>query len=167
MPAIAHSARPAIAPSALLPTARSVRRAAARGWILVSLLAGAWLYAADPPQEVVEFFQSATRALADAHTNKADLPNAAAGFLDYFDRDMPNYGRLQANVEDLVSRTNVGSAVEFVTDTGDSQKRELDVDWVLEIPDQRTRRKVLKMTIEKRGKHWKITSLDDPDFFKY
>jgi len=125
------------------------------------------LKAADVPQDVLEFFQAATRALADAHSTDAELPNAAAGFLDYFDKNMPNYAQLRANVEDLVSRTSVGSAVEFVTDEGDEQKRSLEVDWVLEIPDQPARRKVLRVAIEKRGKKWKITSLDDADFFKY
>jgi len=148
---IAHSARLVIAPRLLV----------------IALVGGAALQAADPPREVVEFFQSVTRALADAHSNRPELPNAAAGFLDYFDKNMPNYAQLRANVEDLASRVNVGSALEFVEDSGDAEKRALDVDWVLEIPDRPTRRKVLKITIEKRGKHWKITSLDDSDFFKY
>ena len=137
------------------------------GSALLLVAAAAMLRAADIPADVTEFFQSVTRALADAHTNNAQLPNAAAGFLDHFDRSMTNYAQLRANVEDLVARAAVGSALEFVTDEGDEQKRSLEVDWVLEISEQATRRKVLKITIEKRGKEWKITSLDDADFFKY
>jgi hypothetical protein len=80
---------------------------------------------------------------------------------------MPGYAQLQENVEDLVSRSTVGSAVEFVTDDGDENKRNLDVDWTLEIEDRLPRRQVLKCTIERRGKSWKITSLTPVDFFKY
>ncbi len=79
---IAHSARLVIAPRLLV----------------IALVGGAALQAADPPREVVEFFQSVTRALADAHSNRPELPNAAAGFLDYFDKNMPNYAQLRANV---------------------------------------------------------------------
>jgi hypothetical protein len=133
--------------------------------IAVTLAAG--LHAADPPRDVIAFFQDVTRALVEAHTDDARLPISAAAFLGKFDSSMPDYGQLRENVEDLVSRTTVGSAVEFVTDDGDEDKRTLDLDWTLEIEDRLPRRQVLKCTIERRGKEWKITSLAPVDFFKY
>jgi hypothetical protein len=123
--------------------------------------------AADPPRDVVEFFSDLARALVDAHSDDPRFPSSAAGFLEHFDSKMSSYEDLRHNVEDLVSRGDVGSAIDFVTDEGDEQKRTLDLDWLLEIKDQPDRRKILKCTIEKRGKHWKITSLAPVDFFKY
>ncbi len=146
------------------------RPAAARlitiaGLVAIGMTPGA--RAADPPQDVVDFFREVALALADAHTDDARLPNNTAGFLDHFDSKMPDYEELRHNVEDLASRGDVGSAIEFVTDEGDEQKRTLDLDWLLEIKDQPDRRKILRCTIERRGKHWKITSLSPVDFFKY
>ncbi len=123
--------------------------------------------AADPPQDVVLFFSDLARALVDAHSDDARFPSSAGSFLGHFDSKMPDYEELRHNVEDLVSRGDVESAIDFVTDEGDDQKRTLDLDWLLEIKDQPDRRKILKCTIEKRGKHWKITSLSPVDFFKF
>ena len=138
-----------------------------RAPLYLAILLATGLSGADPPRDVIEFFQDVTRALADAHTDDTTLPVSAAGFLEHFDPDMPGYAQLRENVEDLVSHTSVSSAVEFVTDEGDDNKRTLDLDWVLEIPDQRPRRQVLKCTIERRGKKWKFTALALVEFFKY
>jgi hypothetical protein len=125
------------------------------------------LRGADPPRGVIDFFDDVTRALVESHTDNPGLPISAAAFLDKFDSAMPGFAELRENVEDLVSRSMVGSALEFVTDDGDENKRTLDVDWTLEIEDRLPRRQVLKCTIERRGKTWKITSLAPVDFFKY
>jgi hypothetical protein len=135
--------------------------------LLNVLLFVAKLSAADPPPDVVDFFRVVTQALADAHTTTGVLPNNAAGFLAHFDSNMPGYAELRAEVEDLVARGSVGAAVEFVTDDGDDNKRTLDLDWVLEIENQRPRRATLKCTIERSKKKWKITSLSPVSFFKY
>lgn len=87
--------------------------------------------------------------------------------MDRFDPSMPRYAELRNNVEALVTRAEVGSAIEIVTDSGDEHRRELQLDWLLEIQDQQPRRKIVKCTIEKRGKDWKFTSIDPVDFFKY
>jgi hypothetical protein len=138
-----------------------------RALLCIALGLASTVLGADPPRDVIEFFQDVTRALVEAHTDDARLPISAAAFLAKFDSSMPDYGQLQENVEDLVSRSTVGSAVEFVTDDGDENKRTLDLDWTLEIEDRLPRRQVLKCTIERRGKTWKITSLAPVDFFKY
>jgi hypothetical protein len=138
-----------------------------RALLCTAIVLAAGLRAADPPRDVVEFFEDVTRALVEAHTDNPRLPISAAAFLDKFDPAMSGYEQLRENVEDLISRSAVGSAVEFVTDEGDENKRTLDVDWTLEIEDRQPRRQVLKCTIEHRGKTWKITSLAPVDFFKY
>jgi hypothetical protein len=135
--------------------------------LCLAILLAAGLNAADPPRDVVEFFQDVTLALANAHPSKPTEPITASEFLNKFDSNMPDYAQLHDNVEDLVSHSQVGSIVEFVTDEGDDKKRTLEIDWVLEIQDQPARRQVLKCTIERRGKKWKIVSLAPVDFFKY
>jgi hypothetical protein len=113
---------------------------------------------ADTPADVVELFRTAAAALANKD---------AAEFLGQFDKGMPGYSQLRDEIEELMARGEVGSAIEIVTDGGDEQKRTLELDWVLEIADQQARRKVLKCAIERRGKKWKIVSFDPVDFFKY
>jgi hypothetical protein len=116
---------------------------------------------ADSP-EMVNFLRSTAAALAEAHDQ-----HDAREFLDHFDRAMPGFATRRDEVEELVARAEVGSAIEIATESGDDNRRALDLDWVLEIQDQRPRRKVVKCTVEKRGKDWKFTSLEPIDFFKY
>jgi hypothetical protein len=113
------------------------------------------------PPDVVQFLRSTATALANAHDN------GAQEFLDHFDRSMPGFATLRDEVEALVARAEVGSTIDVVSDSGDNHRRRIELDWVLEIQDQAPRRKVIKCTIEKRGKSWKFTSLEPLDFFKY
>ncbi len=141
-----------------------------RATFITILLACGAVQAADPPPDVIDFFRTVTRALAEAHPDDPRFPTNASAFMDHFDPRMKGYGELRGYVEDLVSRAQIGSAVEFVTDEVDKQdanKRTLDLDWVLEIGDNAPRRKLLKCVIEKHGKKWKITALEPVDFFKY
>lgn len=137
--------------------------------VLCVAVSVATLVAADPPADVVEFFRTAAQSLSEAHTHSGLLPNDPAAFLGHFDSNMPGYAELRAEIEDLVSRGTVGNAVEFVSDEGGDNKRTLDLDWSLEIENQRPRRAILKCTIERLGRKptWKITSLEPVTFFKY
>lgn len=119
---------------------------------------------ADPSADVLKVFTSAAEALTN------DDPSA---FLDNFDRGMPGYADLRANIEGLLAGYEVGSTIEVVTDEGDEQKRAVELDWLLLTTDKaainsapETRRRVIKCLLERRGKQWKVTSLDPVDFFK-
>lgn len=125
------------------------------------LLAVAALATAETP-EMVTFVRTTAAALAEAHDD-----HNARQFLDRFDSAMPGFATLRDEVEELVARAEVGSAIEIATETGDENRRVLELDWVLEIQDKPPRRKVVQCTVEKRGKDWKITSLEPIDFFKY
>jgi len=116
---------------------------------------------AETPADVIQFLRSTGTILADAHE---DGPGQ---FLGRFDRDMPNYAALRENVESLVARWEVGTAIEIVTDSGDEKRRVMDLDWLLEVQDHRPRRQIVKCTIEKRGKSWTFVALDPVDFFKF
>jgi hypothetical protein len=115
----------------------------------------------DTPADVIQFLRSTATVLADAHEN------GPQEFLDHFDRDMPDYAIFRGYLETLVARAEVGSAIDIVSDSGNEQKRVMELDWLLEIQDQAPRRKIIKCTIEKRGKNWKFTSIEPVDFFKY
>jgi len=119
---------------------------------------------AEPPTDVLDFFSSAASALVE------DDP---AAFLDHFDGNMPEYATLREEIEGLLAAYDVGSTIEVVSDEGDDQKRSLALDWLLltnekaaSHGDRATRRRIVKCSIERRGKKWKITSLDPIDFFK-
>jgi hypothetical protein len=80
---------------------------------------------------------------------------------------MPGYADVRNNVESLVARSEVSSQIEVVSEAGDDRKRVMELDWVLEVTDQLPRRKIVKVTLEKRGKKWKFTRFEPADFFKY
>lgn len=129
--------------------------AIARSFLLTALVCSA------QPADVIEFLRSTASVLASAHDT------GPREFLDLFDPSMPEYSTFRNDVETLVTRAEVGSAISIVTDAGNEQRRTLELDWLLEIQDQAPRRKIVKVTIEKRGKTWKFTSLEPVDFFKY
>jgi hypothetical protein len=111
----------------------------------------------DPPKDVGDFFGTAVQALADK-----DAPE----FLDHFDRNMPGYAAFRDDITALLDRSDVVSTVAFVTDEGDASKRELQLDWYVQIDQDRPRRQLVKCTIQRQGKKWKIVAFDPPDLFK-
>jgi hypothetical protein len=135
-----------------------------RNVLLIAALAAGQ---SETPDDVIQFLRTTARDLAGAHdAGNLGLPDPSE-FLDHFDSSMPNYAEFRDAIETLVHRAEVGSAIEIVTDEGDAQKRNLELDWVLEIQDQQPRRQILKCTIEKQKKQWKFTSVDPIAFFKY
>jgi hypothetical protein len=124
------------------------------------LVCFAALAAAQPAPDVPNYVRDLFRSAAEAMVNQD-----AAGFLSSFDPKMPGFDTLRAEIESLLDHAEVTSAIEFVTDQGDDSKRELQVDWVLEIPGEKPRRQVLKCRIERQGRKWKIVMLDPVEFF--
>jgi hypothetical protein len=129
------------------------------------LLLLATLAVADTAADVLNVFTAAAEGL---------INDDAASFLDSFDRNMPGYAALQDNAKGLLAAYNVGATIEEITDEGDNRKRIVELDWLLILSQkgatnspQQTRRQVVKCTVERRGKQWKITSLEPADFFRY
>ena len=128
--------------------------------LLISMVA-----VADPAADVLKVFRDAAEALTN---------DDAAAFLDNFDRDMPEYATLQTNIEGMLAAYEVGSTIEVVSDEGDDQTRNVELDWLLLATRkdainsaQETRRQVVKCRLERRGKRWKITRLEPVDLFQY
>jgi hypothetical protein len=124
----------------------------------------------DPPKDVIDFFRSMAAALADADrdmtTKDQQGPRNASQFLDHFDKAMPGYAEFSDQIEEMVSAGEVAATIEFVNAEGDDRKRTLELDWLLECEGRSNKRGLIKCTIEKRGKKWKITSISPIDFFK-
>jgi hypothetical protein len=119
-----------------------------------------------PSEDVVDFFGSVASTLQDAHSDDPKVPTDARPFLDKFDSRMLGFAVFRDEIEALVAAAHVGSVIDFVTDEGDDRKRTLQLDWLLEIEDEQPRRQILKCTIERQGKRWKITALEPIEFFK-
>jgi hypothetical protein len=115
----------------------------------------------DPPKDVIEFFRSAAAELGEAHDN-----GSGRAFLDHFDKSMPGYVEFSDRVEAMVAAGEVSTTIDFVNTEGNDQKRTLDLDWLLQCEGERPKRQVVKCTIEKRGKKWKITSIAPVEFFR-
>ncbi len=128
------------------------------------LLLFSMLALANSTADVLNVFSSAAEALTN---------DDSAAFLDKFDRNMPEYAALRTNIEGLLASYEVGSTIEMVTDEGDDEKRTVALDWLLVTSeknavngDQQTRRRIVKCTLSRQGKQWRITALDPIDFFK-
>jgi len=116
------------------------------------------LVAQDRPAPQMEVF----RAIAEALANRD-----ADTFLDQFDRKMPGYETLRAEIRELLGVIQeIGTTIDVISDEGDEQKRSLELDWVLKFDTDDPRRQIVKCRAEKQGKKWKITALDPVEFFK-
>lgn len=129
---------------------------------LLALTIGVMAGRADTHADLVDLFASMAASLSD------DNP---AGFVKAIDRKTPDYDRLKAQVEALVQNFEVGNSVELLSDEGDEWKRELDLDWYLELRSRAPggpslqRRSVIHCHVEKQGKRWRVVLLKPAEFF--
>jgi len=95
----------------------------------------------------------------------------AIEFLKAFDRSMPGYSTLEANIAALVRDYMVGSTIEPITEEGNSQARTLDLDWFLELVEQQDntnltrRREKVRCRVVKMAKKWEIVNIEPLSFF--
>jgi len=126
------------------------------------------------PPDVVSFLRNVASDLSNSHPDPVNQPSLSPReFLDHFDPSMPGYTKLRDYVEELTARVSVGSSIEIVSESGDEKKRDMQLDWVLEMhddtmqQDRPRRRELIQCTIEKKGKKWKFVAFSPIDFFKY
>ncbi|HEV2690555.1 MAG TPA: hypothetical protein VGV35_18485 [Bryobacteraceae bacterium] len=118
--------------------------------------------AADTHAEVLDLFGTTAAALADVNVPK---------FMDAFDKQMPDYGKLKDAVSALIDQAEVTSAIEPIKDEGDDTKRSVDLDWYMQVrslmPDGPivTRREIVHCELRKEGKRWRIVSIAPVAFF--
>jgi hypothetical protein len=128
-----------------------------RALLFAGLACAASLSAADPPPGIIALFRAAAEELAEQ-----DAP----AFLDHFDTAMPGYAQLKADIEGLLVRGYIVSTIEFVSDEGDEQARELVVDWLWRLSGSAPKRVIVKCRTELQGRVWRITRLDPLDMFR-
>jgi hypothetical protein len=117
---------------------------------------------ADEAQDVWSVLTDAASALSEG---------SAMRFLALFDRSMPDYRMLEANITALVNQDRVQSSIELLSDEGDSTTRMVELDWFLQVVEQQDtaglirRRERVRCRLAKRGKKWLITSIEPLAFF--
>jgi hypothetical protein len=125
------------------------------------LLPFAICLAADPARETSDVVTSLAAALAARNAQE---------FLAPFDRKMPDYDRLRANVSALVQQADVQSYLDIVMNEGDDKARKLEIAWTLRIqrtgdatplPDRDAR---ITCRLERQGKGWRIVAFDPVAF---
>lgn len=95
----------------------------------------------------------------------------APSFLRHFDKSMPGYGALAAQVNALVEQADASSSLEVARDEGVERSRQVEIDWILDVtgkgaaaPTER-RHQTVKCRLELRGQRWIVTSLEPIEFF--
>jgi len=136
-----------------------------RGWLRISaMLLGGCLWAGaegGPAEEVHAMIEGMQSALMDG---KADALRA------FFDPAMPGFKRLSSDVGTLLKESVAPSAIEFLSETGDAQARDLELDWRMQIRaysgDWSVERNArVKLRAAKRDGRWRIVSFAPADFF--
>ena len=112
---------------------------------------------ADPADEAWRLLVDAASALSQGD---------AVYFLSLCDSASPDYPSLRSNVTALLEAAEVQSSIDPVSNEGDDRRRTLEVDWLLRIRPRGLagraieRRRRVKCVLEKRGRKWRIVSLD-------
>lgn len=133
----------------------------AMGGAAAGAMGGAAL-AADAQQQVFDLFSKIASALSD------DDP---AMFVEAVDPGMPNFQDFRRDVVALTDLADITNSIEVLSDTGDDTHRAEELDWFLEIVGKsdphpvEQRREVVKFRLERKGKKWKIVSIDPLHFF--
>ncbi|HUO30244.1 MAG TPA: hypothetical protein VMU80_13570 [Bryobacteraceae bacterium] len=119
-------------------------------------------YAADPQQEIFDLFTKIAGALSD------DDPEM---FVEAVDPNMPHFIDFRNDIASLAAQASLTNSIEVLSDKGDNTHRTEELDWFLEIVNNapshtvERRRAVLKFGLERKGKKWKIVSIEPLHFF--
>ncbi|HUP04070.1 MAG TPA: hypothetical protein VMU19_08775 [Bryobacteraceae bacterium] len=107
----------------------------------------------------------------------------AEGFLASCDPKMAGYEDLRANVTALIAesvppasmaqsdREGIFCSIGLASEEGDDKARSVELDWIMDIRMRSggvgsvRRQQRVKLRVEKRGKKWRVVSLDPISFF--
>lgn len=132
-------------------------------------------------RNLVLFAAAAVACLADTHADVLDVfasmtsklsEDNAAGFMDGFDKAMPDYGKLREWIVGLIAQAEVSSTIEPIKDEGDETKRSVDLDWTMQIRSREAsgplveRQQTVHAELVKQKKRWRIVSITPLDFFE-
>jgi len=120
-------------------------------------------FAADPAREASSVI---TELAASLTAGNLEL------FLEPFDRGMPNYATLSANVAALMRQGQTQSYIEVVKNEGDDKTRTIEADWELRIQRDTDatastgRESHIFVRMEKQGKRWRIMAFSPVGFLE-
>jgi hypothetical protein len=118
--------------------------------------------AADPAGEVLDLVADAAASLSAGD---------AAQFLKAFDPAMKGYAKLRENVTGLLALGDVQSLIDPLENEGDDRRRVAQFQWTLRIQrgvestSWSRREQLVKCTVEKQGRRWRIVELEPVEFF--
>lgn len=133
---------------------------------LVALLASpiaALSQVSDPATGIKRLLLDASRSLQSAN---------AALFMGLFDRaSFDGYAALRDDIGALTAHRRIASSVSIGAPEGGPEQWTASVDWLLELTPKldpgplERRRQTLRVSVSKRGKHWRIVGLAPVGFF--
>lgn len=116
----------------------------------------------DSRRQVTDMFGDLGRALGAGDAYDA---------LAFFDRSMPEYGRIQADIAGLLDQNEVLCSIEFGNMDVIADAARVETDWLLEIRSRQPaggtvrRRATVAVRLARVKKKWRITDLRPADFF--
>ncbi|MBV9506640.1 MAG: hypothetical protein JO323_16735 [Acidobacteriia bacterium] len=118
------------------------------------LLLPAMILPADDSRDIWDLFTGLAAALSEA--NLLD-------FMASFDRSMPGYGELEADVSGLLLQYDVQSSIDLLSDQGSGSIHNVELDWFLQLVNQQdsadvTRRRERVACKLQKAKRWTIAS---------
>jgi hypothetical protein len=129
---------------------------------LALLLLGSMPALADVRQELIDVFGAMASALSEGNSTV---------FLRAIDPSMPGFARFAGDVKALAAQNDVSSSIEMGKQEGDGRVQTVELDWLLDIrgKDQShlfvRRQSTIKCRLERRGRKWRIVSLEPASFF--
>jgi hypothetical protein len=134
-----------------------------RTFLAMLAVPGAALLGDPPPQHIVALFSAMATALSESNP---------AAFLQFIDRGMKDYHKLEGYVTALTAQAEVSCSVEFLTDEGGEAKRTVMVDWFLQITSRQDsgplerRRENVTCQLTRTKKSWTVMSLEPVELFR-
>jgi hypothetical protein len=117
---------------------------------------------ADAKQQVFDLLIKIAAALSD------DDPMV---FLKAVDHDMPHFHEFETNLMALTDQADIANSIEILADSGNNTQRREELDWFMQVVGKSAfhpveqRREVVRVSLERRGKKWKIGSIEPLSFF--
>ena len=121
------------------------------------VLMTAAMAAAQTPDGVIEVLRVAAESLAEQDTQR---------FFSLFDPEMEALPELRRQIALLVAREGAASTIDIASDTGDEDRREVRLNWLLRVGAGPARRGEVSCRLARREGRWKIIALSPVEFFR-
>jgi hypothetical protein len=123
---------------------------------VVLLISAAICFAVDAERDAAAVISNLAASLTAGNAQE---------FLSAFDRAMPGYDKLRANVTALVRVGETQSYIDIARNEGDDRARTIEMTWELRVQREgeavASRRETrITCKLEKQGKKWRITGME-------